>query len=261
MQNRLIALLLLLALFSNEAQAGFVRVGTVSVSGAWLTRGNNTWYTSTFGGWRTYDNNFVQTGIVGTSTGDIRGLDYDPVNNRMVLMLHDANTINFHNLDGSYISSITGAQNGNDVSVDPRDGSVWEAIFGGIVRHYRSDGVLLSSFSAGFFLTGIAIDSINNTLLLLRADGPGGADGPLDDELYEFTTNGVNLARLWNSSVIEGNGLGLEYLPETGTLYVGSRIFSDPARVPEPATTGILAAVALTIGNIRRWKTAGHDHG
>jgi hypothetical protein len=261
MHKRLTFLILLTAAFSNTSRAEFVRIGTLSGIAGWLTRGNNAWHSSTSRAWRNFDNNFVETGLVATNTSDIRGLDYDSKNNRMVLMLHDAQTISFHNLDGSFISSIAGAQNGNDVSVDPRDGSVWEAIFGGTVRHYRADGVLLSSFPAGFFLTGIAIDTINNTLLLLRAEGPGGADGPLDDELYEFTTDGVNLGRRWASSAVEGNGLGLEYLPELGTLYVGSRVFADPSRVPEPTTIGFLITVALSLGIARRRKSVPHNRG
>lgn len=106
---------------------------------------------------------------------------------------------------------------------------------------------MLQSFNAPFNLSGIALDYTRDTMFLMRADGPGGADGPFDDEVYEFTFTGNNLGLVIPGSDFVGNGLGLEYLPEVGRLYAtqqttppGVLVFEDPSRVPEPGAALVL---------------------
>jgi hypothetical protein len=198
---------------------------------------------------------------------NIRGTEYDRVNNRMVLFRHDTGEVRFHAMDGSLLSTFnTNFTPGNEISVDPHDGSIWLAYFGGQVRHYSSTGTFLSQFNTGMLLSGIALDPVKETLFLMRADGPGGANGMFDDELYEFSTTGTNLGRIWGSSEIKGNGVGLEYIPQLGRLYVtaqfnaqvnepyfGVSVYEDISRIPEPATWGLgMVGIVLWWGWKRR---------
>lgn len=266
-------LILICALFPAASAFGaFVKIETRNDPPfIWPTRGNGQWHASGTTGWWTYDDAYTTPYVMTTADGAdmIRGVEYDSLNNRMVLFRGDTGEVRFHAMDGSYISSInTSFSTGNGISVDQRDGSLWLAYFGGQVRHYSSAGSLLSQFSAGFNLSGIALDPVSESLLMLRADGPGGANGAFDDELWEFRTDGANLGRRWTSSEIKGNGVGLEYLPNQGKLYVAAQFnasvpsepyfavsfYQDLGRVPEPASwIGVLIGTwAISCLRMRR---------
>jgi hypothetical protein len=233
-----------------------------------LARGDGEWHAAGISGWWTFDDQYTAPWMLTEAAGvsNILEVAYDRNNDRMVLLEWNTGDVRYHSMDGSFQSSFsTGLTSANGMAWDPRDGSLWVANFSGFVRHHAADGTLLSNFNSGLLLSGLALDPVNDSLLLLRADGPGGIGGSLDDQLWEFSTSGVNLGQLWGAGEIPGNGSGLEYLPHEGKLYVKSginpqqpsqpfdatRIYQDLGRVPEPAT-GSLALLAVILCSDRR---------
>ena len=238
------------------------RLSTPSVNT--LARGDGEWHAAGLSGWWTFDDEYSTPWVLTEAAGVsyVLELAYDQNNNRMVLLEWNTGEVRYHSMDGSFQSSFsTGLVSANGMAWDPRDGSIWVGNFSGFVRHYDANGTLLNGFNAGLLLSALTLDPVNDSLLLLRADGPGGIGGTFDDELWEFSTLGANLGRLWTASEIPGNGSGLEYLPHEGKLYVKSghlqpnqpfdatRIYQDLGRIPEPATGSIaLLAVVLCFG-------------
>jgi hypothetical protein len=239
------------------AHAAFQLVGQANGAGRWITRGpNSTWEFSTGSpGWTVTDDAF---NTMATNVGPAsRGLDWDPVHARMIVALADfSGVVTFLNFDGDVTGSFnTGSIDLNDVAVDPVDGTWWTAHFGGTVTHYAATGGSpLSSFVAPFTLSGITVDPYSQSLILMRADGPGGAHGPLDDEVWEFKYDGSNPTLLIPASTFPGtNALGVEYIPETRRLYTSGQlddrvqIFEDLARIPEPTGLALLTLPLVPI--------------
>jgi hypothetical protein len=233
-----------------------------------LARGDGEWHAAGISGWWTFDDGYSTPWVLTEAAGvsNILEVAYDQDKDRMVLLEWNTGEVRYHSMDGSFQSSFaTGLVSANGMAWDPRDGSIWVGNFSGFVRHYGADGSFLTGFNSGLLLSGLTLDPVNDSLLLLRADGPGGIGGPLDDQLWEFSTSGTNLGQLWNANEIPGNGNGLEYLPHEGKLYVKSginpqlpsqpfnatRIYQDLGRIPEPAT-GSIALLAAILCSGRR---------
>jgi hypothetical protein len=233
-----------------------------------LARGDGEWHAAGISGWWTFDNAYSTPWVLTAAAGVSNILDvaYDQHNDRMVLLEWNTGEVRYHSMDGTFQSSFpTGLVSANGIAWDRRDGSIWVGNFSGFIRHYGASGTLLNGFNTGLLLSGLALDPVHNSLLLLRADGSGGIGGPLDDQLWEFSTSGSNLGQLWSASEIPGNGNGLEYLPDEGKLYVKSgvnpqqpsqpynatRIYRDFGRIPEPAT-GSMALLAIVLCSGRR---------
>ena len=94
----------------------------------------------------------------------------------------------------------------------------------------------------------------------MRANGSAGVGGPFDDEIYEFSYEGLNLGLQipkgsFNPQVI-GNGTGLDFVPETGLLYASglsrTQVFQ---RIPEPSTLMLLVIAVAPI--IRHYRCRG----
>lgn len=232
---------------SPAARAHFIRVGDYPVpDGLWLARSPQQWHGSAYGGWLTYNDDFHRTGTVRVpGVAMVRGLDYDPLSGLMVLIDYDRSTLVRATLQGDLVSSgfLRGLGPPNGVTVNPLDGSIWVAHISGEVYQVTPAGTILRSFRVGFNLTGIAVDPLRDTLFLL---GNGGG-GTLDDDVFEFTYSGTNLGRVIDADEVPGNGLGRDYLPELGRLYVSAQLdsrvflFDDPDRVvPEPAGLALL---------------------
>ncbi|MBX3425008.1 MAG: hypothetical protein KF688_04945 [Pirellulales bacterium] len=233
-----------------------------------LARGDGQWHAAGITGWWTVDDSFSAPYAMTVASGSFNVLElaYDGAHNRMVLLEFSTGEVRFHGMDGSFQSSFdTGLVSANGLARDPRDGSLWVSNFSGFVRHYSESGSLLSGFNAGMLLSGLTFDPRSDSLLVLRADGPGGIGGSLDDELWEYSATGANLGRLWSSGEIPGNGHGLEYLPDEGKLYVKSgvnpqqptapynatRIYQDLGRIPEPPTA---AGALVTMAAVGAWR-------
>jgi hypothetical protein len=233
-----------------------------------LARGDGEWHAAGISGWWTFDDEYSVPWVLTEAAGvsNILEVAYDQDTDRMVLLEWNTGEVRYHSMDGTFQSSFsTGLVSANGMAWDPRDGSIWVGNFSGFVRHYGADGTFLDGFNSGLLLSGLTLDPVNDSLLLLRADGSGGIGGPLDDELWEFSSSGDNLGRLWSVSEIPGNGSGLEYLPHEGKLYIKSginphqpsqpfnatRIYQDLGRIPEPST-GCIALLAVVLCSGRR---------
>jgi uncharacterized protein YjiK len=124
------------------------------------------------------------------------------------------------------------------VAYDGRDDSLWvlNATLGQIQHRTRAGGPI-ASFTTGVGWTGMTLDPVHNTLLLLTNEF---------DELQEYSTSGSFLGTLIPGDIIPDNGQGLAYDPALGRLYVTSQsgivsVFEDPSRaVPEPSAVKFL---------------------
>jgi hypothetical protein len=158
-------------------------------------------------------------------------------------------------LSGSTVSSFTG--NGtsflNALAYDPVSDTLWLAYFsGGRIENRTKSGILLSSFSdSSFQWTGLAVDSVQRTLLALETD----------DSVREYELDGTSLGTIIPADLIDGNGQGLGYDASSGTLYVTAQIpnevsvFRDPGRtIPEASTTWLVAVATLAIQSLFRLK-------
>jgi DNA-binding beta-propeller fold protein YncE len=206
--------------------------------------------------WGNFDANFNFISFTTLSSAPvnagIRGLDYDASSNHLFVVDHDQTRIYESTLAGGGVQNWFYASGSapQDVTVDPRDNTLWIAEFGGTIQHRTKTGTLLGSFSTGLNLTGVALDVTNDSLLVLQTNFPGVPD----DEVYEFRTNGTPLGQLMGDQVVN-NGQGIDYDPLTGKLYVTSGIavpgpgtvtvFQDVTRIPEPTgTAAVFIAVA-----------------
>jgi hypothetical protein len=156
--------------------AGFMKVGDITgLTGYWIAHQGNQWDASTEGGWFSYDANFnllSRTRI--SDVGQIRGISFDSKADQLVMYDFDHRYLLRVSLNGHIMSRIFDSGNSqiNGVSVDPRDSTLWLARFGGEVDHVTAKGKVLGRFAAGFNLSGIAIDPVQNSVFLMRADGP-----------------------------------------------------------------------------------------
>ncbi|TKJ38608.1 MAG: hypothetical protein CEE38_02585 [Planctomycetes bacterium B3_Pla] len=230
MRKLLVSGAVLVLLFGGvqQAKADFVFVDQVQLFPyTWgIAFDGSTWHIGQFisTGWVNLDTNFVIQGSVGVSgTGAKRGLAYDSLTDTMFAVRRDTGTIYEIGLDGTVIQQFnTGFPFSlNGVATDPTDGTLWLAYFSGLIEHRARTGSLISSFSGGGSWTGIAFDHATDTLLALDTT----------DRLFEFRKDGTLLGQQ-DLAVAGNNGLGLEYLADSGKLYVTSQdgvlsIFED----------------------------------
>lgn len=202
--------------------------------------------------WFTYNANF---GLLRTTHAPIIrrnfGLSLDPASGH--LFLSDATTGGLIEVDvtGGLIRdlSIPGAGI-TAIAYDERDDSLWilNATLGQVVHRTR-EGAALSSFTTGVGWTGMAIDPVRNTLLLLTNEF---------DEVQEYSTSGVFLSTLISGDIIPDNGQGLAYDAMLGRLFVTSQsgivsVFQDSARVvPEPLASRLLFQVLAIVALFNR---------
>jgi len=194
--------------------------------------------------------------VVGIS--DMRGLAFDSSTGRLFVGDLETTIVRQVTSTGDIISQFSG--NGlnylNALSYDPVTDTLWLAYFSnGVVENRTKTGDLLSSFAdPAYQWTGLAIDPISRTLLLLETD----------DKVLEYKLDGTPLGAAIGTDQIAENGQGLAYDPSTGTLYASAQysdhitVFSDPSRViPEPSSFVVSAGLALAIIKCRRTKSAG----
>lgn len=241
----------------SRAAAAFQTVAQYDAGFNWIARGDSGWY---FGGSTSLiltDEQFVYLSELPLSAAasDMRGLDWDPSRGVFVVSHPDARIIASYRTDGTLDSQFASTDFVNDIAVNTITGDLWLASFSGRVERVSAAGAVLGSFFAPWTLTGVAVDPVRNTLYLMRADGPGGVDGPLDDEIYEFSYLGANLGLQAPAAAFSGtNALALDYIAETGRLYASGQLGARVTvleRVPEPASAVLALAAAALVG--RRW--------
>ena len=230
------------AVLSASVSAAFVEGLPYTLTGGGtvdLAFDGTDWHIATLGsGYRNYNSSFALYGnTVVTGVSEARGLAYDANSNHLFIGDYFDGTVREITLGGSVLASFaTSAFSLNALDYDARDNTLWLAHFNGTVEHRTRTGTLLSSFASGQSLSGLAIDTVNNTLLAM-------AD---NDFVYEYAFNGALLGTPVATDQLNGNGLGLAYDSSIGRLYASSQegyvsVFDDPARaVPEPATAGLL---------------------
>jgi hypothetical protein len=150
---------------------------------------------------------------------------------------------------GSQINQFSTTSRLNALAYDSRDDTIWLAYFTGLVEKRTRTGGLLTSFTAVPEWTGLAIDTRNNTLLLLEDN----------DKLYEYHMNGTLVGQPIATDMIPDNGQGLAYDSSTGRLYATTQqgpgrvtIFDDASRVPEPASWMLALGALAVISRSRR---------
>lgn len=230
----------------------FSRTAAYSVDSATgISRGPTGWLTPRGRGWSVRDESFAELSNVNLGNGKQFGsIDYDAYHDCMVTTEYDSFQLVFSSMSGSPLSSVycySDVSTISDLSVDPRDGTIWVSRYGGNIEHLTPQGGVLESFFAGFNVKGIAFDHRRETMFIMRSD----SSTTLDDQIYEFNFLGQNLGLIVPADAVPENGLALEYLPATGSLYVASSgpssqilVFGDSTRVPEPHGVGVLLLVA-----------------
>jgi hypothetical protein len=121
-------------------------------------------------------------------------------------------------LDGTIVGQFTGNTSRNPIGIayDPNTDTLWLVYFHGIIENRTLDGILISSFTNNLRWSGIAVDPVSDTLLLL--------DG--SDRLFEYSKVGFQLWLLLDDrdgtpdEQIVGNGLALDYDASSGTLHI-----------------------------------------
>jgi len=254
----------------GQAKAAFIPVDSETlIPFTWgiAYDGDATWSVGQFisTGWALYDTDFILTGSGGASnTGAKRGLAYDGLTDTVFAARRDATDAIYEvSLANTVVQQFnTGTSfNLNGVATDSTDGSLWLAYFDGVIENRTSTGGLISSFVGGGVgagdWTGIVVDSFNNTLLVL-----GGVD-----ELFEYDKSG-SLIGQQALSLAGNNGLGVEYIADTGKLYVTSQdgvltILQDAGRigaVPEPSTLTLFALGGAGLVVFVRRRQQRRDH-
>jgi hypothetical protein len=269
LQLTLFATALLNAASSAVATTGgsaFVKIDEISLptnTGAGLCAGcsnhhgianvNSEWHIANpfSNNWRTYSSDFSllrTTPIPGLSSvpgvSDLRGLAADPISGRLFLTNINTGVVYEMATNGAIAQQFATPSSGglNAITFDQRDNTLWllqSAL--GTVEHRTRNGSIISSFTTGVGWTGLAIDTRNDSLLLLQNDG---------DLVDEYSTGGVFLGQPVATDLIPSNGQGLSYNHELGLLYATSQqgvvsVFSDPGRIPEPSSIHLLSALCI----------------
>src|SRR5262249_20282214 len=128
----------------------------------------------------------------GGPSPEMRGIDWDPTRQLVFYSEPFGRNIVYAKSDGTYVGNFASTDFVNGLSVNPTTGDIWLASFDGRVERVDGAGHILQTFTAPFTLTGIAVDPLRNSLYLMRADGSAGVGGAFDDEVYEFSYDGVN---------------------------------------------------------------------
>jgi hypothetical protein len=206
------------------------------------------WYISAglTGRFITYDPDFTSprfTPLAGFT--DTRGMTHDPATGHLFVGDWQSGAVREITTGGATVSQFTGGFSLEGLTFDPRDNTLWLSYFTGAVEHRTRSGGVLSSFNGapGRAWAGIALDPASNTLLLMDND----------DTVYEYSFAGAELGAPLPGDQIDGNGLGLFYVPTLGRLYTTSQegfltIFDDPARVPEPGGILLLGGAGVLLG-------------
>lgn len=245
--------------FVGTTEAGFVLQSTQSIPSTGtgihgIGSDGSSFYIGMFSnGIRVADATFSETGTIDLGVfQEIRGVAYDRLNDDIIAT--DYNTGTLYRLDGagtildSFSVGVAGQINA--VGVDRGSGDIFVAEFGGFVLRYNSKGVFQSQFDTGITLTGLAVDSVNQSLMLLTSE---------PDSVIEFDYSGSPLVSPFPGDAVSGNGQGLFYDETNGDLYVTSQngnvyIYNDPQRttLPEPAGVLLVSLGLLGIVGCRR---------
>lgn len=181
--------------------------------------------------WNNYDDNFAFVdSVILDGTSDTRGLTYDNATGTLFVSDVSDDRVYEYSLDGTELHQFgTSAGFANALALDVNDNTLWIAYFSGLVERRSRTGVLIDSFTTGPGLewTGLAIDLISDTLLLLETD----------DRLYEFAKDGTLIGQLLDEDEVTDNGQGLYYDSTRARLYATGQagfvsVFQDPSRHP-----------------------------
>ena len=172
--------------------------------------GRNTFanYDSDFG--------FLDTTAV-AGVGDMGGLAFAANTGTLFVVDRATSVVREVALDGTVLGQFTGdSRTLNGLAYDPNTDTLWLVYFHGIIENRTLDGVLISSFTNNLRWSGIAVDPVSDTLLLLDDS----------DRLFEYSKVGFQLWLLLEDrdetpdEQIVGNGLALDYDASSGTLHI-----------------------------------------
>jgi len=187
------------------------------------------------------------TTVAGVS--DMRGMTYDANSGHLFVGDDGTNIVREVTTAGTEIQQFnSGVSTLNALAYDRRDNSIWLAYFNGQIEKRTRTGTLISSFTKPQNWTGLALDPINNSLLAME-------DG---DTVWEMKFDGTTVGQVIPTDQIPNNGQGLAYDFNFGRLYATSQvpgnvtIFTDPSRVPEPASVAVMASACLLLSVRRR---------
>lgn len=195
-----------------------------------------------------YDNNYEYIESIWIPGLDsTRGLTYDRNSDHLFIGDQDTGIVREITKGGDKIQQFSASGLLNALAYDAATDTIWSAHFSGIIEHRTRSGALISSFDGGLNWTGLAIDEINNTLILLKNT----------DTVYEFKYDGTLIGQIISTDMIAQNGQGLAYDSMSGTLWATGQfgkltILQDASRVPEPATLSLLALGAAAMLRRRR---------
>ncbi len=186
----------------------------------------------------------------------LRGISYDSVSGNLFVVEFDTvnQVIREVTTDGTILGTVDPGHDAflNAVAVDPDDQSLWLGYWDGRVEHYLQNGTYLGGFNvAGQAWTGIDVDPVSDTLLLLNGD----------DLFFEYSFDGSVVDTLVASDQIAKEGFGFIYNEVDATLYApgtpglfgdppaSMTVFQDPTRpvVPEPGSLVLLSVGLLMI--------------
>ena len=242
---------MLMAMFAGlaPARAAFVNAGSVSLTSPGNHHGiafdGSNWhianpFTNTY---HNYAANFTflnDTSVAGVS--DMRGLTYDANSNHLFVGNNGPSTVSEVTLGGTIVNQFTSAISGlNALAFDRRDNTIWLAHFNGAIEKRTRTGTLISSFTAPFNVTGLALDPVSNSLFIMESDF---------DSVSEYRFNGTLVGVAVAADQIPDNGQGLAYDPSIGRLYATTQgpgvvtFFDDPSRVPEPGGLALVGGAA-----------------
>ena len=244
-----------LAVSASMASADFVyqqgfTVNTNTSSGGihGLASDGDQFYIGVFtDGISVHDGGFDQLSIIPNPGpfGGIRGLAFDQSNGTLLAGNHDSGDVYRVSTDGSLLNTfnVMGSSQLNAVGVDGNSGDVFVAGYNGNIQRHSSTGALISSFSLGSTLTGLAIDDVNESVFVMSSQ---------TDRVYEYDYSGnlISTAIIDATPQPSANGQGLYYNNTTGQLYVTAQsgrisIYADSTRAVVPAP-GALALFGLS---------------